>query len=351
MIIIIISCNIKTMHDATIPPNPEAELNPRTAPDAGQAKDHQQAEAQQLTKSERRSLKNERKRERKEGEQRKRRLHKMVKGLFWILLGLGIVFAIFTTINKQDILPPSSSRGHTEVSPQSHISAVPFSLNVQKHMLEHADGSGPPGVFINYNCEQFDCEPDFIDSLAEFVSLYPEHVYVAPYKNLSAKLVLTAEGRQEVLDSFDEQRIRDFIGSRGLAESSAGPTTDDIAGFRIGPNVIYLADQKPGPKLTVNLVTLAENGYVVIHETIEGEPGAIIGHTLLLDQGEHSNIEAVLERDSLEGEDLIAMLHEDNGDGEFVPQADQPIKDANDNVIFMRFRVSLEAEAPAAINL
>jgi hypothetical protein len=28
----------------------------------------------------------------------------------------------------------------------------------QKHMLEHADGSGRPGVIINYNCAKFRCQ-------------------------------------------------------------------------------------------------------------------------------------------------------------------------------------------------
>lgn len=165
----------------------------------------------EVSRQERRRLKNERKRERKQAEQHKGKTKKYLKWLGWLAVSAAVVAGLGKLISDQEILPPTSALGHTEVSPQSHISTVPFSLNVQKHMLEHSDGSGPPGIFINYNCEQFDCEPGFADNLAKFVEEYPQNVYVAPYKNMAAKLVLTRQGRQDILDGFDEQRIRDFI--------------------------------------------------------------------------------------------------------------------------------------------
>ncbi len=87
-------------------------------------------------------------------------------------------------------------------------------LSMQKHMLEHADGQGPPGVIINYNCEDFECEPDLIDKLKAIAQDYPEFVYLAPFPNMSAKIAITRRGAIEVLDEFDEERIRRFIENR-----------------------------------------------------------------------------------------------------------------------------------------
>lgn len=80
-------------------------------------------------------------------------------------------------------------------------------------MLEHADGieGGTPGVLINYNCNEFDCKDNLIDNLTKITQDYPKFVYLAPYRNMGTKLVLTKEGRQEVLDNFDEDKIRNFI--------------------------------------------------------------------------------------------------------------------------------------------
>lgn len=326
-------------------------------------KNRQKAEAQQqspqgepasfgVSKQERRRLKNEHKHEKKQAEQRKEKSQKLIRRVGWLVIIVAVLAGLGWLISNQKILPPTSRQGHTEVSPQAHISDVPFSLNVQKHMLEHADGTGPPGIFINYNCKQFDCEPGLIDKLAEFVEAYPLHVYLAPYENLAVKLVLTREGEQELLDSFDEQRIRSFIDGRELGSPLIDASADEISGFRIGRDVIYVADQKPGTELTVNIVTLSANGYVVIHEAAEdGSPGDIIGNTLLLDQGDHNNIEAALNRASQEGEGLMAMLHADNGDGVFDPVEDLPIKDDQDNIVLMKFQVSSSAEEPGAISL
>jgi len=78
-------------------------------------------------------------------------------------------------------------------------------------MLEHADGSGPPGVIISYNCDDYDCQPDFVDRLRAIAEDYPDFVYLAPFPGMTAKLAVTRRGKQVILDEFDEQRIRNFI--------------------------------------------------------------------------------------------------------------------------------------------
>ena len=78
-------------------------------------------------------------------------------------------------------------------------------------MLEHADGVGPPGVIIQYNCDDFACEPGMITRLQEIVSARPSNVYLAPFPTMDAKIALAAPGRLVTLDEFDEPRITRFI--------------------------------------------------------------------------------------------------------------------------------------------
>jgi len=69
------------------------------------------------------------------------------------LLAWGI-FALVS--NTGGGLPPTSMEGHTERVLDSHIQKNPFPIEVQKHMLEHADGEegAPPGIIINYDCKK-----------------------------------------------------------------------------------------------------------------------------------------------------------------------------------------------------
>ena len=67
------------------------------------------------------------------------------------------------------------------------------------------------GMLIQYNCVDYQCEPDLVQKLAELVQRYPPQVYLAPYPGMDAKIALAAPGKLETLDAFGEQRIRNFI--------------------------------------------------------------------------------------------------------------------------------------------
>lgn len=131
-------------------------------------------------------------------------------GIIVVVVVLVVTGGFFWWTNRE-VLPPTSSQGHVEESPSSHILDKPMRITIQMHMLEHADGSGPPGVIINYNCKDFKCENDLIDKLAEIASQYPEFVYVAPYPSMTQKIVITREGEIEKFDNFDEKSLISFI--------------------------------------------------------------------------------------------------------------------------------------------
>lgn len=124
-------------------------------------------------------------------------------------LGGGIAW-----IATRRVLPPTTIANHTESLPAGHILTEPMPIEVQKHMLEHADGGGRPGVIIRYNCEDFACPPDLADQLTGVALDYPSFVYLAPNPNMDAKIALTRQGEILVLDRFAPGEIRQFILAR-----------------------------------------------------------------------------------------------------------------------------------------
>ena len=109
--------------------------------------------------------------------QKKRKIRNWTIKIAVLVLIVGGIYFLFSNVKT---LPPTDFRGHVEESPPSHILKTPMELTVQKHMLEHSDGDGPPGVIISYNCFDFECEDDLIEKLEAFTEQY-NHVYVAPF--------------------------------------------------------------------------------------------------------------------------------------------------------------------------
>jgi len=129
--------------------------------------------------------------------------------ILFAVIGI-IVLGIFWGTSGIKTLPPTDMQGHIESSPASHVLREPMSIAVQKHMLEHSDGTGRPGVVINYNCNDYMCEEGLIENLEQFGYEFG-YVYVAPFKNMDAKIALTELGKIEVLEEYDENLIRTFI--------------------------------------------------------------------------------------------------------------------------------------------
>jgi len=123
-----------------------------------------------------------------------------------VIVGGGYIWRI-----NRVVLPPTSSQGHIETSPPSHILDQPIGPAVQMHMLEHSDGDGPPGVIINYNCDNFECKDDLVNQLTRIAKEYPENVYLAPYPGMTEKIVLTREGKIKSFSDFNKDSIVKFI--------------------------------------------------------------------------------------------------------------------------------------------
>jgi len=102
--------------------------------------------------------------------------------------------------------PPTSGPHLPYIAPWG-IHTIPIAKELQVHNLE--DG----GVVVQYSC---DC-PELVAKLRAIVERYKERVILAPYPGLKEKIALTAWGRIDTFDEFDEARIVRFISAyRGI---------------------------------------------------------------------------------------------------------------------------------------
>lgn len=136
--------------------------------------------------------------------------HALLSAIGVVFVG-GVTWFMITRPRLQN-LPPTTTQGHTENMPDAHIMDKLIPDSVQRHMIEHADGKGKPSIIVQYNCKKYTCEPDLIKKLTDFVKKYPDNVYLAP-NNYDGKIILTKLGTMKILENFDEQVFRDFIGS------------------------------------------------------------------------------------------------------------------------------------------
>ena len=95
---------------------------------------------------------------------------------------------------------------------------------------------------------------------------------------------------------------------------------------------VTASSQLAGDDVVIENARLTDAGYIVIHDDSAGTPGAIIGVSDAI-VGEYENLVVSLNRASIEGETLYAMVHIDNGDGEFSAADDEPATEGDELVI------------------
>lgn len=104
--------------------------------------------------------------------------------------------------------PPTSGPHLGQKAPWG-VSDEQISDELQVHNLE--DG----GVIVHYDQQKTD--EDTLERLTEVVRRYTDKVILEPYANLETPIVLTAWGRIDKLEAYDETRITSFISAyRGI---------------------------------------------------------------------------------------------------------------------------------------
>ncbi len=137
---------------------------------------------------------------------------------------------------------------------------------------------------------------------------------------------------------------------RGSKEEP-GPASNS-SGLIISNSAIYVAEQTPGTNVSVSIVRLEKPGFVIIHEDAAGAPGKILGVSDLLPAGETENLPPImLSRATTDEETIYAMLHFDNGDGQFDAADDKPALDSVDGAPMMTIvTVSKDAAEAGIVN-
>ena len=128
------------------------------------------------------------------------------------------------------------------------------------------------------------------------------------------------------------------------------PEKAKAALLSLSPNAVVVTESSAGKIITVAKVKLEAPGYVVVHEGKTGSPGAILGYSKLLPEGEEMDVVVGLASAVADGEALYAMLHLDNGDGKFDAKSDMPAKDNLGNPVMMRFVVGKSVEGALLIS-
>ena len=121
---------------------------------------------------------------------------------------------------------------------------------------------------------------------------------------------------------------------------------DMESGVATEANGLVVSNQSVEDSIFVETAILEVPGYVVIHKTeADGSAGEVIGFSNLLPAGETEDFVILMDEEIFIGEELIAMLHADDGDAFFeYPGADQPILDQFGNPVQVIFEINAELE-------
>lgn len=156
-----------------------------------------------------------------------------------------------------------------------------------------------------------------------------------------AVVVFILGGSAGFLIGRSAERGPALFGTWPESAGESAPAPGALSTLTLGGNAIAVNDQQPGLSVAVALVTLARDGWVVVHEDRDGKPGSILG-AQRFNAGANQSGSVDLLRATEEGKVYYAMLHSDDGDRAFDHTKDLPITDPQGNVILMRFVVTTE---------
>tara|TARA_B100000745_G_scaffold272541_1_gene200474 strand:+ start:2958 stop:3452 length:495 start_codon:yes stop_codon:yes gene_type:complete len=113
-------------------------------------------------------------------------------------------------------------------------------------------------------------------------------------------------------------------------------TAESETGGVVESQDITVRNQLSGDLVTVSSVTLANNGWIVIHEETDGLIGNALG-AVRKDAGTYTDVTIPLLRATAEGLRYWVVLYSDDNDRLFNIKNDFPLKDTTGNVITKSF--------------
>ncbi len=125
----------------------------------------------------------------------------------------------------------------------------------------------------------------------------------------------------------------------GKIEGEVKSTSENSSEVKAGATeMIDIKTQSPGKTVNILKVAMEKDGWVVIHENRDGEPGVILG-AYRFSEGTFNNIEIPLLVAIEQSEDYFAVIHDDDGDKKFNHKIDTPRENAEGSMILTEFNV------------
>ena len=99
--------------------------------------------------------------------------------------------------------------------------------------------------------------------------------------------------------------------------------TNGVGGRNGATNSVILAENETGNFATIASANFTDDGYVAVYKVNSQGETTLMGNTDLLEAGMHTNVSVQLNTVVAEGETIVAVMHQDDGDGEFeFPESD-----------------------------
>lgn len=127
----------------------------------------------------------------------------------------------------------------------------------------------------------------------------------------------TGEMSEETGDtSADGESIKP-VGDNGGEMTAVGSVsstqpTETSSSVGASANVVVAENQSSGGSVLVKLASLAQDGWVVVHEDRDGKPGNVLGATYRT-AGLYNNVTVRLLRGTTAGGTYYVMIHKDDG--------------------------------------
>lgn len=151
---------------------------------------------------------------------------------------------------------------------------------------------------------------------------------------LVTNYLLDKEQVENVLD--DNQAPGETINTDLLSENA------DAGGAVLLPDVeasFVVENQLAGESVLVKNVKMPQDGWVVVHEVLDGFVANALGATRI-DAGEYDVVTVDLLRPSVPESDYVVTLYADDGNRQFEINADSPMIDSNGDAIFKEFQTA-----------
>lgn len=126
--------------------------------------------------------------------------------------------------------------------------------------------------------------------------------------------------------------------SENTADNTETAGDTEETAFTESSNSVTAPNQPAGYRAILGAVTIAKDGWVVIHEDADGVPGNVLG-AQRFSAGTYENSVVELLRNTTEGNIYYAMIHTDDGDKMFDFGKDTPAQNNQGAPIMTIFEV------------